>query len=352
MNNTDPSFCDSCTKKCAFVSYDKTYHCVSEEIYYFCYDGLPNFFALAAALIAFNLIIYALALIKGGYHSHIYFLIHSFLQNIAIAIAITGIICMKGISYEVWHIIVILLGFIYSFFFPALQSFICISCLNKCFNFDYEYKLLHQLFERKEESLTLSTLKNKVRANPPLIVVNATYSEYYNKKTHHHESNYIIPYVSWKLDYPSGDDTNNQENQKPYLITIKNEFNITPNLLVATNEKAQEVERDLGGEDSYRQKIINMIYNVDDILIFPGDSCFVNMCNSDCCNLFYILFNCFGFGTVQVNIYGLFLNRATIYTKRSLSDTDEYPNQAFEPDPSFGQIGESVPESKRVYTSE
>ena len=114
MNNTDLSFCDSCTNKCAFISYDNTYHCVSEEIYYFCYDGIPNFFALAAALIAFNLIIYALALIKGGYHSHIYFLIHSFLQNIAIAIAITGIICMKGISYEVWHLIVIIVGFLYS----------------------------------------------------------------------------------------------------------------------------------------------------------------------------------------------------------------------------------------------
>ena len=154
------------------------------------------------------------------------------------------------------------------------------------------------------------------------------------------------------MDYPLGDGTNNYDDKKPYIVKVKTEFDVTPNLLVATNEKSQEVDRQLGHKDAYRQRILNQIYHVDDVLIFPGDSCFVNMCNSDCCNLFYILFNCFGFGTVQVNIYGLFLNRATIYTKRSLSDTDEYPNQAFEPDPSFGQIGESVPESKRVYTSE
>ena len=149
------------------------------------------------------------------------------------------------------------------------------------------------------------------------------------------------------MDYPLGDGTNNYDDKKPYIVKVKTEFDVTPNLLVATNEKSQEVDRQLGHKDAYRQRILNQIYHVDDVLIFPGDSCFVNMCNSKRCDKFHTLFGCFGCGPMHLNIYGLFLNRATIFTKRSLSDTDEYPNHAYEPDPSYSNIGESVPLADR-----
>ena len=256
---------------------------------------------------------------------------------------------MKGISYEVWHLIVIIVGFLYSLFFQPILTVLCVKSLNKCFDLDFEQKLLYRLFKRNDQSITISQLKTRVCANPPLIVINRTFSVHRNKSNEYKDRNYVIPYASWKLDYPSGDNTNNYQNQKPYIVTIKTDFNIIPNLLVTTNEKLQELERELDQKGTRRQKIVNKIYHIDDIMIFPGDSCFVNMCNSKRCNILYLIFNSFGFGPIYVNIYGLFLNRATMYTKRSLSDTDEYPNRAFEPDPSFGEIGESVPASRRLY---
>ena len=104
--------------------------------------------------------------------------------------------------------------------------------------------------------------------------------------------------------------------------------------------------KNLNAENQY-EKVMNKIYNVKNHLVIPGRSCYFIFMNSCFGKFIFFLSHVVGFSTIFENIYGLLVRKVTITTKRLISDTNEYPIPALQPDPNQkgGEVCTKMPPS-------
>ena len=335
--------CDHCIE--THSVFGERYECVSNTAYVFCYDTVWAFIVMFACLWFINLLFFIIARCKGQMYSSCCQFCVSLVQNVLFCAFVQSIICMvndpqpKFMAGFMLFFMSIQVNFITFLVFPRCfdsQNGEETGCARSAANFRrLRGAMFHSKKEMDDNIDDFDSYVAKAHANPPLIKIKGVCRT--AVQTHKGVSIFdfkfwdYVPYETWRCE------SKPEEYKKASIIIteLHNDFNITQNLMSQISIRKENFKQ---MSEQVHFEILtcyaaNKVYNVKKHKVFGETSCYYSFLNSCFGKFIFVVSHIFGLSPVFENLFGMMVRKIEINTKRSISDTNEYPIPVLKPFP-------------------